>query len=280
MSDHIPTRELSALLDRDPEEEGASRHLEECPACQRELELLRRMRMALSAMDEPEPPAGQWDRIQGRLSERGVVRSGGTAGGGDSADGGAARPRSAAEGPGDRPAVGSTDAPVREGTGTGMAGGVPGWLRVAAGVVLFAGGVGLGVTMNRSSPGPDTGPQVAAEAPAADDGAVSPAAEGGPTRRAAGTADPVAAASGAAGYRSALRQLEALRAEGLSPEEAFRNPDAAAEQLARLDALIRASREALADDPADPAVNDFLFQVVEERQALNQALHLSSLEYR
>jgi hypothetical protein len=71
-----------------------------------------------------------------------------------------------------------------------------------------------------------------------------------------------------------------LRAQGPSPGEVYRNPEAAAEHLARLDALIRASREALREDPTDPAVNDFLFEVVEQRQELNQALQLASLEYK
>jgi hypothetical protein len=51
----------------------------------------------------------------------------------------------------------------------------------------------------------------------------------------------------------------------------------------KLDALIEASREALRTAPTDPALNDFLFDVVDERASLagklNRSLHYTSVEY-
>lgn len=212
---HLDRERLSALLDGETDAE-AREHLEACAPCRQELETLRRMRMALSAMDDLDPPADGWDRIEAALP---------------------------------RPASGDVPA-WRAGSG---------WLRAAAAALLFAVGLGVGARL-----GPDWG---------------------GGTRRAAGTDTATLAAAGEGSgadstYRSALQRLEALRASGPSPDEAYRDPAAAAEHLARLDAVIRATREALHEDPADPAMNDFLFEVVEQRQELNQALQLATLEYR
>lgn len=219
-TEHLERERLSALLDGD--EDGEARaHLERCEACRRELETLRRMRMALSAMDDLEPPADGWERIEAELSAR---------------------------------------SPSTRGDGPSWSDGTT-WLRLAAALLLFAGGLGVGTLL-----GPD--------------GAIGPTAGGG-----ADTSAATLTASGEpdgddSAYRDALDRLESLRARGPSPEEAYSDPAAAAEHLARLDAVIRATREALHEDPADPAMNDFLFEVVEERQALNEALHLATLEYR
>lgn len=218
-TEHLERERLSALLEG--EEDGEARaHLERCDACRRELETLRRMRMALSAMDDIEPPADGWERIEETLPAS----------------------SSSARAAGPSWSDGTT------------------WLRVAAALLLFAGGLGVGTLL-----GPD-GP------------AGSTAAGGADTSAATLTASEPGADDSA--YRDALRRLESLRARGPSPEEAYSDPAAAAEHLARLDAVIRATREALHEDPADPAMNDFLFEVVEERQALNEALHLATLEYR
>ncbi len=216
-TEHLERERLSALLDGEEDGEGRA-HLERCESCRRELETLRRMRMALSAMDDLEPPADGWQRIEAALPS----------------------PSARADGPS-----------WSDGTT---------WLRVAAALLLFAGGLGVGTHL-----GPD--------------GAVGPTAAGGADTSAATLTASEPGDDGSA-YRDALDRLELLRARGPSPEEAYSDPAAAAEHLARLDAVIRATREALHEDPADPAMNDFLFEVVEQRQALNEALHLATLEYR
>lgn len=264
--DHLSTEELSALLDRGAGEASEDGHVEECPACRREMELLRRMRMALSALDDREAPPGAWSSVEAELEQRDVV---------DEEDGAG---RSAAERPSFSP------------------GGV-GWARAAAAAVLFVGGLGLGTHL--ASPGgadagaaadAATASRTAASDEVASDAAAetetgpsaTPARSDGGSRVAVagdGSAEPAGASDGLS-YREARERLEELRARGPTFEEAYRNPQAAAEHLARLDALMRASQEALREDPADPALNDFLFQVAEERESLNRALQLSSLEYR
>lgn len=289
--EHLSTEEISVLLDRGAERAGESQHLEECARCRRQMELLRRMRMALSALDDRDAPTGAWPSIEEELEERSVIESGGS---------------------------GSADGP-----GVAALGDI-GWLRGAAAVLLFAGGLGLGAVI--SSPDrsgtPDPGRAGSPAGDVADGGRAAapaetratPARPGRPrdgdppasTRRASGSgqeeggAPPAADRPGAATasgdergrpgtevgtpaeltYREAMERLESLRARGPSLREAYGDPRAAAEHLARLEALMRAGQEALREDPADPALNDFLFRVAEERAAFNRALRLSSLEYR
>lgn len=268
MSEHVEHETLSALLDEPEAWPAARAHLDACPACRREFELMRRMRMALSALGELEPPTGSWDAISARL-------------------------------PGGSPARGWRRFLADDGW-------VGGSIRAAAAVILFAGGVGLGlwvaappstgtasgVSATASSP---TSPKTSEEAdattgPVRTTGAASHVGSRGPATAAGLRAASVAEGGGSDSvtlpsdlprpYRALYSRLEALRASGPSPAEALRDPQAAAEHLARLDALIRASREALQNAPADPAINDFLFQVVSERNALDRALHVASLEYR
>lgn len=268
MAEHLDHETLSALMD-EPEAWPAARdHLRGCTACRREFNVMRRMRMALSALDDLEAPDGAWEAIEARLP--------------------AGQAAAHAAGPGrDRGWVGAT-------------------MRAAAAVVLFAGGVGLGLWAG--APAKTAGAASGASSVAAGD-----VPDGGPTRLADAGAGALSAAgeaarpasargSGSAGsslesatgasdsvtlpadlprpYRALYSRLEALRAQGPSPSQALQDPQAAAQHLARLDALIRASRDALQDSPADPAINDFLFQVVAEREALDQALHVASLQYR
>lgn len=269
--DHLTTQEISALLDRGAGEASEDDHVGSCPACRREMKLLRRMRMALSALDDAEAPAGTWSSIEAELDRRGLVE----------------------EEAGPRTAAGPPLAPF----------GRVGWARAAAAAVLFVGGLGLGTHLASSGglvggerPGAasasgesadvarEAGAESTTDGPRPD--AERQGAEG--SRLAASGTEPGGReASGSTGasadgltYREAMRRLEELRARGPTFREAYRNPREAAEHMARLDALMRASQEALREDPADPALNDFLFEVAEERRTLNRALQLSSLEYR
>lgn len=275
MVEHISNERLAALLDDGVEDASAREHLDDCSACRREMDLLRRMRMALSAMDPLEPPADQWERIEASLP---------TAGSDATAlddDTGRARdetraPRGASRTGGAAPGLGGWIRDI-------------GWLRAAAGIVLFAGGLGLGSLLGplpgagggTSSGGPT---EAAAGTP---EGATAAATRSGTTEAAA---TPAASGTVPASDRAAepgdldadeiLSELEVLASGDFDPRQAYRNPTAAAERLARLDALVRAAREALEEEPADPAMNQLLFQVVEERQQLNRALHRASIDYR
>lgn len=271
--DHLTTEEISALLDRGAGEASEDDHVASCAACRREMKLLRRMRMALSALDDVEAAPGAWSSIEAELDRRGLAE----------------------EESGDRGGSGAPLGPF----------GRVGWVRAAAAAVLFVGGLGLGTHL--ASPGGLVGGESPGTASASGEGAAEPPAEttadgtsdDGPgpveprptsesSRLAASGSDleiPEASGTGDASgegltYEEAMRRLEELRARGPSFREAYRNPRAAAEHMARLEALMRASQEALREDPADPALNDFLFEVAEERRSLNRALHLSTLEYR
>lgn len=215
MSEHPRRERISALVDEPGSDPEAVGHVRDCAECRRELERMRKMRMALSALDDLEPPEESWDRIAASLTppegERGRLRS---------------AERS-----------------------------VP--LRAAAAVLLFAAGAWVGTWLEEGA-----GPAGGEEA--------SPAG--------------VAAEAGATGeglsYDEAFARLERLRSAGPSPEEALRDPAAAAEHLTRLDALVQATRRAVRETPADPNLNDFLFEVVQEREALEEALQFATLEYR
>lgn len=275
MSEHLEHETLSALID-EPEAWPAARdHLRGCTACRREFNVMRRMRMALSALDDLDPPAGGWEAIEARLP----VREGG---------GRAAGWRALAFG----------------------GGWLSGSVRAAAAVVVFSAGVGLGLwvappagggaatgTRDAAASGrpaelADAGPARASASPQERAGAARAAGtSGNGTTGGSAVAASLAAADGSDSsvslpsdlprpYRVLYSRLQELRARGPSPSEALQHPEEAAQHLARLDALIRASREALQDAPADPAINDFLFQVVAERDRLDRALHVASLEYR
>lgn len=252
MPDHLTGKRLSALLDDDSPTEAERRHLEDCDACESELRRLRRMRMALSALDDLEAPADGWARIEAALPDRATDPGADAAGGGG--DGAASRRSDIGWSPGGA------------------------WIRAAAAVVLFAGGLALGTHL--SSPPAGTGARAGADGqdPASPDRVASgeapverPGSPGG-TGSQAGSERAAASTSGSA-------SLEGL-ADGSPPVEAYRDPSAAAERLARLDAMMQAAREAMREDPSDPAVNDLLFRVAEDRQALIDALHLATLEYR
>lgn len=273
MVEHISNDRLAALLDDDVEDASAREHLESCSACRREMDLLRRMRMALSAMDPLEPPADQWERIEASLP---------TAGSG-------ARPLADDTGQEREASRGARRATRTGGGSPGLGGWVRdiGWLRAAAGIVLFAGGLGLGSLLGplpgSAGGGSSGGPTEAASTPEGVTAATTAGTTGSAATPAASGTERSSDRAEEPGERDTdeiLEELEVLASGDFEPRQAYRNPTAAAERLARLDALVRAAREALEEEPADPAMNQLLFRVVEERQELNRALHQASIDYR
>ncbi len=129
-------------------------------------------------------------------------------------------------------------------------------LWAAAVVALFAAGLGVGRQL--SQPGAE---------------AMDPVA----------SATPGEAEESAEAYLRWVAQIQELRNEGPSAEAIREDPSLAAERLMRLDALIEASQEALRSAPTDPVLNNFLFNVVDERQSvagqMNRSLRQASLEY-
>ena len=84
-------------------------------------------------------------------------------------------------------------------------------------------------------------------------------------------------------YLRTVAQIQNLINEGPSGDSVLDDPSLAAERLMRLDALIEASQEALRTAPTDPVLNNFLFDVVDERQSLavqmDRSLRFTSVEY-
>lgn len=266
MSEHLSLERISALVDEPAADAVGRKHLDDCGACQAEYERLSRMRMALSAMGEASPPPGEWEGIVRWLDPMAVGPQAGAgagieAGAGDEPEGDAAGAR-----------------------GLFMSRAFMGWpLRAAAAFLLFAGGILAGFQITGLGPD-DQRPVVPWGAAGGSDTPDTP----GP----AGDDGALASLNGLAESESAyLSAMEALRelgtprwVGGTEAADATAEPAVAAERLARLDALIRASRQAVEEVPADPVVNDLLFQLVDERNALasrfRESLHLTTLEYR
>ncbi len=104
----------------------------------------------------------------------------------------------------------------------------------------------------------------------------------GDQRAPAAYAEPLDSEAGAAYVRS-VAALQRLREATPSREEWTDDAAAVAERITHLDAIIEASQEALREAPADPVLNNFLFDVVDERETLagrlDETLHLTAAEY-
>jgi hypothetical protein len=246
MDEHLTREHIAALLDEPDAVAAGLAHLDVCSDCASEFEGMSRMRMALSGLPDLAAPSGGWDRLRDALPS----------------------------GP---------DGRAEPGRGRVIA--LPSWLQgrwspvltAAAVIVLFFGGLGVGRSL--APGGVDDGlPERVADNPTA-----GPVAAGG-LGPAVGAPDG-AEADGAdyPEYMRTVAELRALQKVGPSSEQVASDPALAAERLTRLDALIEASREALQDAPADPALNDFLFDVVDERASvagqLNQTIRQASMEY-
>ena len=139
-------------------------------------------------------------------------------------------------------------------------------LQVAAVLALFAAGLMVG---QRISPNTDASQQPPAVAAA--DGAVA--------------TDPESslAIEPADAYLRTVADLQQHR-EGFDESgDNQAGPAAVAERITHLDGMIDASRAALRDAPADPVLNNFLFQLVDERDdlavQLDQTLRMTAAEY-
>jgi hypothetical protein len=139
-------------------------------------------------------------------------------------------------------------------------------LQVAAVMALFAAGLMVG---QRISPNPNVTQQQPAVAGA--DGAIATSPESS------------LAIEPAEAYLRTVADLQQHRDgfEELGASQA--GPAAVAERITHLDGMIDASRAALREAPADPVLNNFLFQLVDERDdlavQLDQTLRMTAAEY-
>lgn len=227
MLEHLTREQISVLLD-DPEGvSGAVEHLADCVDCAREYELMSRMRMALSALPDLEPPANEWERVQQALGLH----------------------------------------PMREGVFSPVWRKASSWpLQAAAVVALFAAGLLVGQRMGTEGAGD-----------------VAQVTNGAATTGLATPAENEFTEEPEKAYLRTVADLQALRDTDFESADWRERPEAVAERITHLDAMIEASREALEEAPADPVLNNFLFQMVDERDVLagelNQALRMTAAEY-
>ena len=160
------------------------------------------------------------------------------------------------------------------------AAGAPHWrralswsLQAAAVIALFAGGLMVGQRIGSGPEGGDVPPSVATS-----DGVTIPGAAG--SSAAPESALEIEPTEAYLRTVADLQQLRDLHAEAL-PVSA--SPEAYTERITHLDAMIDASRDALREAPADPVLNNFLFQLVDERESLagqlDQTLRMTAAEY-
>lgn len=247
-TNHLERERLSALLEQGGGDAEASAHLEVCTDCRAEFEWLSRMRMALSGLGGLDPPVDEWLRVERALEERGVLAR--SAGGGLEDRSSEPSRAAARRGAGSRPRL------------------LARWpVQAAAAFLLFAGGIVAGLQLTAG--GPRASGRLAGGPPAVREGA--------------GSMRELASPEAESEYLEALAALDRLRAPRVQAAGGL-DPASAAERIARLEALIQATREAVRESPADPVANALLFQLVEERDQvasrLNESLHLTTLEYR
>lgn len=205
---HLTLEVLARLVDEAPGSDEEE-HLRSCPACRGELEALKTQTEMLGSLPDLRPPRGDWEILEARLAREGLLRNGGSL-------------------------SGERFPPA-------------GWMRLAAALVLFLAGTGVGAAAVRG--GPD------AEPVAGDLAAVER------------IRTPEEAAD-------AVRQAEEFYILALSRyRELFetREPGASsgdpAERYAALEGILAASRAAVREAPADPFINGILVSTLAERQA-------------
>ena len=212
MNQHLSPETLSRLVD-EAASPAEAEHLSDCTRCTTTLDELRRQTEALGALPELLPPMDDWDVLEARLRSEGLVRDPGLL---------------------DRLALVQT----------------PTWMRVAAAVLLFMAGTGLGTLLD--APGaPGTGAMART-----DEGASAQVAS------VEEAASEVQAAEER--YVAALTRYRSLLAdEGEAPSGG--DP---ASRFAALEYLVAAGQAAVRQAPADPFLNGLLASTLAERDAV------------
>src|SRR5690606_21272098 len=72
---HLSLEMIARLVDEAPTALEAA-HLAACAACRAELQQLHEQTSALSALPELEAPTGEWERVERRLRNEGLIRGG------------------------------------------------------------------------------------------------------------------------------------------------------------------------------------------------------------
>jgi hypothetical protein len=69
-SEHLTAEQISELLDGPRKDKDDWFHLETCEECRAEFERFSRIRMALSALPDLDPPANEWTAIEAKLDSK------------------------------------------------------------------------------------------------------------------------------------------------------------------------------------------------------------------
>jgi hypothetical protein len=237
--EHLNIEALARLLD-EPGAEPEREHLNRCRRCRDELDALRAQTLALSHLPDMRPPRGDWETLEARLWEEGLLRSGSVEGG-----------RSA------RP--------------------LPAWWRAAAVVALLMGGtaLGMGLSAVRGGDGAVAGGEPAGVRTAAGTSAGSLAAldpeAAAPDLTLDEAEDLVRLTE--SWYLTALVRYR----DRLELEEG--EPASSADPLTRyaaLEALLAASQAAVQEAPTDPFLNGLLVNMRAEREATLRGIRATS----
>lgn len=219
--EHLTPETLARLVSEAPDARER-RHLAECPDCRAELEAMKSQTLALGRLPNLRPPLGDWAVLEARLTSEGLVRP-------------------------DRSFLGMASTPA--------------WMKVAATLLLFLGGTGLGMGLAARGVGPGV--------PSAPPTGVAERASLALTSTAVRSLPEAEAAVRLAErrYMDALVQYRQLMdaeggpVPGGTPES----------RLAALEYLVAAGQAALEQAPADPIINGFLASALAERRATREA---------
>jgi hypothetical protein len=282
--EHLTSEALARLVDESPtpEERG---HLNRCRRCRDELDALQAQTLGLSHLPDLRPPRADWDLLEGRLREEGLVHD---------IVPSALEPVQGSGSPSLRRVGDGVRPPSERGrTGTDTAFLPTRWLagatprRIAAGVALVVAGATLGAGTTAALAGGgdalfrDGGPRSGEMAlqggsPGGSSGGLPASLAGVP--EALGLDAPLRALSveeaeeavrlTESWYLSALlRYRDRLGSEG---------PDPLSRYLA-LETLMAAGQAALRDAPTDPFLNGLLVNMHAEREAALQGIRTAGL---
>ena len=258
MERHLTLEALARLVDESPDGDEAV-HLDTCTHCRRELDELRNQTQALAGLPAVRPGAAAWSVMEARLEAEGLLGNPRVA---------EARGREGTGREGERP---GTQAASMGGTGIGRANGGPArsfpWSRLAAGLLLFLFGAGVGSITGSSGlfgPGSDDERRIGAvhealEALLATPGDLSP------------TEAQEALAVAEEWHRLALeRYREQMVGEA---GDGMEDPHL---RYALMETLLQAGREALWAAPTDPFLNGLVLNVQVEQDAALMGMARSS----
>lgn len=221
MEQHLTLEALARLVD-EPSSPEEQAHLAVCSECVEHLDALREQGSALGRLPDVRPPLGDWAALEARMASEGLIN-----------------PE-----PNFLQRVVST----------------PNWMRAAAAVVLFVGGIGVGTSVGGSAAASQMG------------GTASPASFASLDVSSVATVDDAAALVRLKEreYRDALVQYAQLSGD----DGTVINPEA---RMATLDYAAVALQAGLKQAPADPVLNGLYTSILAERD--NTLRQISNTEW-